>query len=96
MALLNPHWQDEGIHQVAYTTPLLSEVQYQSVNNLVGQAAFDKILKKRLLENRDESLCVEFGITTETWSHLKAIDTMDLSEFCRRIRDLYKTGVNHY
>jgi hypothetical protein len=78
--------QDSG--NIAYQTPILSQDQLNNVNRLVGAAAFDENISRRLLGMRDETLCETYHLSAVTWGYLTKIEADTIEEFCSQVLKL--------
>ena len=73
---------------IAYQAPILSHEQYNHLNRLVGEAAFDDKLQYRLLDLRDETLCEAYNLSFVTWGYLKRIEADNITDFCMQVETL--------
>ena len=85
-----PHVTDES----PYSLPLFSAEQLKCLNRLIGEAACDKTIEKRLICDRDEAFIKSYHINTTTWQYLKTIEATTLEEFCVAVFKLQNTMVN--
>jgi hypothetical protein len=84
----------EGRH-IAYQTPLISQEQYNCIEQLVRMAAFDDDIQHRLVYIRDEALRDIYHLSAITWGYLKAIEADTLEEFCSQVLRLQDKTLNH-
>jgi hypothetical protein len=84
----------DGGHS-AYQTPLISEEQYNCIEQLVRMAAFDDDIQHRLISRRDDTLCDIYNLSAITWGYLKMIEADSLEEFCSQVLRLQEKTLNH-
>lgn len=81
--------------QIAYQTPLVSHEQYNCIEQLVREAAFDDNIKHRLIYNRDDALRNIYSLSVLTWGYLQMIEADTLEEFCRQVLKLRDKTLSH-
>jgi hypothetical protein len=80
--------------QIAYYTPRISQEQYDCLNRLIGAAAFDDTIKRRLFDH-DETLRAIYCLSDITWSYLVAIEAYTIEEMSCHLFTLRDKVLSH-
>lgn len=68
---------------------LSTKDERKRIDHLLGMALLDETIRQRLIDDRDESLFIAFGLSDSTRQWIRRIDAQSLSDFARAVIDRF-------
>ena len=63
----------------------MGKEEKRCLDNLLGTALLDEVVRKRLVDERDSSLMASYGISAETQNWLRTVEAQSLTELAQAI-----------